>query len=156
MTVFINFLLTCTLHDKIQMTENLAKEIKKELKNDKHGYDKLCESFSKSLYFNFRYTQSENIFSDNNYIYSKYINEEFYRKHYREFIKAAEIDALVIAGSTGARLIHVIYPELAEKFKYCGSPVFHEGTFFISMPHPSRISWKARVEVVNKISKVLN
>lgn len=151
MTVFINYLLNLALYEYANITESFAKEINWQLKNSEEGYDKLCDSFSNSMYFNFRYTQSTNIKEDTIYIYEKYTNDSFYKQHYRNFVNAAEVDILIISGNTGAGLIPIIYPELKGKFYYCGDPVRFNNTIFVSMPHPSRISWKARVDVVNKI-----
>lgn len=153
-TVLINYLLNYSLKKDLYLTENIAKDIAWQLKHDSKGYDILCDDFSKSMYFNFRYSQSNTISADNSYIFNKYVSDEFYRTHYRNFVKAAEIDILIVSSSAGAGLIPIIYPELRGKFKYCGEGVLYDGVFFVSMPHPSRISWKSRVELVNKIIKM--
>jgi len=154
-TVLINYLLNYSLQKNLWLTENTAKEISWQLKHDTEGYDKLCDDFSKSMYFNFRFSQSNSVSADNYYIFNKYVSDEFYRMHFRNFVKAAEIDVLIVSSSAGAGLIPIIYPELKNRFKYCGEAIFYDGVFFVSMPHPSRISWKSRVDLVNKIVKIL-
>ena len=53
-------------------------------------------------------------------------------------------------------LIDMIYPDLKGKLSYCGQPVMYDGILFVSIPHPSRISYSEMANCVNKITKVIN
>ena len=154
-TVFLNLVLRKKMSKNIQVTGKTFSEIRRLGKNDDSLYDELCEEFNKSLYFNFRYSLSDIVNQSSGYIYGRYINDEFYRRHFREYVKAAEIDILVVSGTVGSDLIQIIFPELKGKFSYCGEPVYFDGILFVSIPHPSRISYDAMADCVNKISNAL-
>ena len=147
----INYIIKTCMQKKEKLTEANVKFSKNELKQDS-GFNKVSDGFMDAMYFNFRFTQSGTVNASHPYIIGTYTRDSFYCKHYRDFVKAAEIDVLVISGSPSVRIIELIYPELKGKFKYCGEPVCYEGTMFVSMPHPSRISDKAIADVVNKIA----
>lgn len=155
-TFFLNYALSRCLYDNIKTTEDTLLDQRDDIKENKDlWYEKLCDDFDKSLYFNFRYTQSKTVNADNAYIDNAYRTDSFYCQHYRDFVKAAEIDVLLVGGEVAVGLLGVIYPELQGKLTYCGEPAVHDGVLFVSIPHPSRISYAEMSDVINKIAKAL-
>lgn len=151
-TFFLNYALSRCLYDNLKTTEDTLLDQRDDIKENKDlWYEKLCDDFDKSLYFNFRYTQSKTVNADNAYIDNAYRTDPFYCKHYRDFVKAAEIDVLVAGGEVSAALLGLVYPDLQGKLTYCGEPILHNGVLFVSIPHPSRISYAEMAAVVNKI-----
>ena len=155
-TVFTNYIMSRSLNENKTFSEADARTFRSELKKEKDGgYETECGYFEDKMYFNFRYTQSSKVSADNGYIFGKYINDPFFRQHYRNFVKACEIDVLVVTSKVGAELLTIIYPELEGIFSYCGEPVTVDGTTFVSIPHPSRFGYKKAVDAANKIAKAI-
>lgn len=155
-TVFTNYILSRSLSEHKIFSESDARALRAELKKENDGgYETECGYFDDKMYFNFRYTQSSKVSADNGYIFGKYINDSFFRQHYRDFVKACEIDVLVVTSKVGAELLKIIYPELKDRFFYCGEPVSVDSTTFVSIPHPSRFGYKKTVAAAVKIAKAI-
>ena len=155
-TFFLNYALSRCLYDNLKTTEDTLLDQRDDIKENRDlWYGNLCDDFDKSLYFNFRYTQSKTVNADNAYIDNAYRTDPFYCQHYRDFVKASEIDVLVVGGEVAVGLLGLIYPDLQGKLTYCGEPVLHDGVLFVSIPHPSRISYAEMAEAINKIVNAL-
>ena len=155
-TLLLNYVLCQCLKDKQQATEETFAKVRAEGKSDAvktHG--NICDTFDNSLYFNFRYTQSPTVNEDKVHTLNAYRNDAFYIQHYKDFVKAAEINVLVLGGKTALELIQMVYPDLQGKLTFCGEPVLHDGILFVSMTHPSRIKDDEMASVVNKITQTL-
>ena len=111
--------------------------------------DIIWSDFDNSLYFNFRYTCSKTVTADNSYIKNLY-KDPFYCQHYRNFVEAADIDILIVGGELGCYLLNKIYPELNIAFK--DKPKKLNNMFFVSIEHPSRISYAEMIDVIYDIT----
>lgn len=142
----MNYYLSQVLYDG---NSNITEEdIKNAVSKSNRNEDAIWEDFDNSLYFNFRYTCSKTVNADNAYIVNMY-KDEFYRQFYIDFVKAAEIDILIVGGELGANLLNMIYPDLHLMYK--GTPVKYDGKIFVSMEHPSRISYADMIDVIYNI-----
>lgn len=112
----------------------------------------MYQLMKESLYFNFRYSISKKTQADRKYILRAYKNNSFFCNFYRDYIKAADIGILLISGTVGVELIKIIYPEHQGCFSFKGKPKFIDNTVFVSIPHPSRISYKDLSERLYTIS----
>ena len=130
------------------------KDFREQTKSEKtpdSKYWDVYEAMDKSLYFNFRHSISKTVEADDAYLLKTYSQDNFFCKNFRDFIKASQLNIFIASGETGVKLLSIIYPELNEKLKFCGTPVYFEETLFVSIPHPSRISYASIAECVNKI-----
>lgn len=142
----MNYFLSQALYDgRDDISEQDFKEaVSKSNRNE----NAIWEDFDNSLYFNFRYTCSKTVNADNAHIVNLY-NDSFYCQHYRDFVETAEIDVLVVGSEIGCNLLNKIYPDMHLRYK--GKPVKYDGRIFVSMEHPSRISYADMIEVIYDI-----
>ncbi len=139
--IFIfNYFLSKALYNDEQNSPEELSEMFKKRKGSEEVDNMLWEEFDNSLYFNFRYTCNNkgSTSADVAYIVDQY-KDSFYCQFYRDYVKEAEIDILVVGSELGCNLINKIYPELHLEYK--GKPRKFENTIFISTEHPSRISY---------------
>lgn len=156
-TLFINFCIRrCIENGFSYETKNSLKNLKKLAKNEKDPeYWNVYEAMDESLYLNFRHSISKTRRANNSYLISSYAQDKFICENYREYIKEAEIDVLVVGGETSVQLLGIIYPELKNKLTFCGEPVFFDGTLFVSMRHPAYMRYEELADCVNKIASAL-
>lgn len=145
-----NYFLSKALYNEEQNTPEELSEIFRKIKGSEEIDNLLWEEFDNSLYFNFRYTcnNTKSTDADIAYIVNQY-KDPFYCQFYRDYVKEAQIDVLVVGHELGCKLINKIYPELHLEYK--GKPVKFENTIFISTKHPSRISYD---DMLNNIEKI--
>lgn len=159
-TFLLNYVLCRHLADKKPVSEETFKQIRAEAKEKPaEWHQNMCDSpygFDRSLYFNCRFTQSPTVDADKGYTINAYLNDSFYVQHYKDFVKASEIEVLVIGGKEAFDVVTFVYPELQGKFSFKGEPVLHDGILFVSMTHPSHIGFEEMASVVKKITAVLN
>ena len=158
-TYFINYCIRKSLENvHIKYTEEDLRFFREQSKSEKapdSKYWDVYEAMDKSLYFNFRHSISKTVGADDAYLIKAYSQDAFLCKNYRDFIKASELSIVVASGETGAKLLSLIYPELKGKLKFRGNPVTFEKTLFVSIPHPSRISYADITACVNKIAEAM-
>lgn len=158
-TFLLNYVLCRHLADKKPVSEETFKQICAEAKEKPSDWHKnMCDSpygFDRSLYFNCRYSQSPTVNEDKGHTINAYRNDSFYVQHFKDFVKAAEVDVLVLGGKEAFEVVTLVYPELQGKFTFKGEPVLHDGVLFVSMSHPSHISFEEMAAIVNKIAVVL-
>lgn len=145
-----NYFLSKALYNDEENSPEELSEIFRKRKVSEEIDNMLWEEFDNSLYFNFRYTcnKTGSTRADIPYIVNQY-KDPFYCQFYRDYVKEAQIDVLVIGHQLGCKLINKIYPELHLEYK--GKPVKFENTIFISTEHPSRISYD---DMLNNIEKI--
>ena len=145
-----NYFLSKALYNDEENTPEELGDIFRKIKKSEEIDNLLWEDFDNSLYFNFRYTCNEtgSTNADIPYIVNQY-KDPFYCQFYRDFVKEAQIDVLVIGSKDGCNLINKIYPELHLEYK--GKPVKFQNTIFISTEHPSRISYD---DMLNNIEMI--
>ncbi|MCH5282025.1 MAG: hypothetical protein J1E59_00035 [Treponema sp.] len=144
--IAMNYCLSKVLYDGEEISES---DIRTIVLSRGHKEDELWEDFDYSLYFNFRHTCSKTVRADTAAIARLY-NDPFYCQHYRDFVAAAEIDILIVGGKYGCNLLNKIYPDLHLQYK--GKPAKYDGRIFVSMKHPSRISYADMVETIYDIA----
>lgn len=158
-TFFINYCIRKTLENNlINFTEKDLKIFREETKSEKttgSKYWEVYEAMDKALYFNFRHSISKTVEANDTYLLKAYSQDDFYCKNFREFVRASELNIVIASGETGAKLLSIIYPEIKEKIQFQGEPFFIEGTLFISIHHPSRISYAEICDCVNKVAESL-
>lgn len=158
-TYFINYCIRKGLENvHIKYTEEDLRIFREQSKSEKipnTKYWDVYEAMDKSLYFNFRHSISKTVGADDAYLVKAHSQDDVLCKNYRDFIKASELSIVVASGETGVKLLHIIYPELKSKLKFCGEPIFLEKILYISIPHPSRISYAEITNCVNKIAEVM-
>lgn len=155
---FLNYIIKRSLEDDFAVTDEQSLRIlRKKVRMGKEGdesseYHEMYANMDKSLYFNFRYSVSSSAPASNGYIIGQYKKDDYFSKHYREYVKAAKIDILIVGGAVGAYLIDMIYPDMKKSLKLCGVSETSNGTLIVSVPHPSRISYASMAECVNMIA----
>lgn len=155
-TILLNYILYQSLKNNQTVTVEDFDKVRAEGKaNPKETHGKLCDCFDQSLYFNFRYTQSPTVNEQPEHSLKAYRTDDFYVQHYKDFVKACEINVLVLGGKHALELAEIVYPELQGKLTFRGEPVLHDGVLFVSMSHPSRIGDDEMASVVNKIVNAL-
>ncbi|MDY6398521.1 MAG: hypothetical protein SPL22_12430 [Treponema sp.] len=157
-TFLLNYVLQQSLKENKSATEETFKKIREEAKkNSVQLHQDMCDCFDQSLYFNCRYTQSPTVNEDKGHTINAYRSDSFYVQHYKEFVKAAEIEVLVLGGREVLEVVTFVYPELQGKLIFCGEPVLYNGVLFVSMLHPAaRTNIDAEMaSVVNKIAKAI-
>lgn len=87
-----------------------------------------------SLYFNFRLTVGKHSKESTDEIVEFY-NDSFYQEYFRNFVKATELNMLIITGQTGCALMNKIYPDL--HLEYNKEPKRLENLLICSAPHPA-------------------
>ncbi len=87
-----------------------------------------------SLYFNFRLTVGKHSKESTDEIVEFY-NDSFYQEYFRNFIKATELNMLIVTGQTGCALMNKIYPDL--HLEYNKEPKRLENLLICSAPHPA-------------------
>lgn len=87
-----------------------------------------------SLYFNFRLTVGKHSKESTAEIVEFY-NDSFYQEYFRNFIKATELNMLIVTGQTGCALMNKIYPDL--HLEYNKAPKRLENLLICSAPHPA-------------------
>lgn len=87
-----------------------------------------------SLYFNFRLTVGKHSKESTDEIVEFY-NDSFYQEYFRNFVKATELNMLIITGQTGCALMNKIYPDL--HLEYNKEPKRLENLLVCSAPHPA-------------------
>lgn len=152
-TFLINYFVKEILSGKlIKSDSEKLREIRKRIITDEKFGDNMYHKMNESLYFNFRYSISDKTNADYSYILNAYKNNDFYIDFYRRYIKAAEINILLISGKLGTELLRIIYPKIQESFDFKGPPVTYDNSIFVSIPHPSRISYRCISERLKTIS----
>lgn len=162
-SVFLNFCIKKVLKEELKLeTAQSIKEFRRltipkitDTKLPESQFDNMYEAMYESIYFNFRYSVSGKRKANYPYVLSEYNKNAFLRQHYRDYVKAAEIDILLLGSTYAISLINLIYPELKGKLSYCGEPIMYNGVLFVSIPHPSRISYAEMANCVNKITKAI-
>lgn len=86
-----------------------------------------------SLYFNFRLTVGKHSKESTDEIVEFY-NDSFYQEYFRNFIKATELNMLIVTGQTGCALMNKIYPDL--HLECNKEPKRLENLLICSAPHP--------------------
>lgn len=156
-TILLNYMLNRRLYDNQEISvETFSKFYNDAKKEPVFWHGTLCDNFDRSLYFNCRYTQSPTVNEDRGHTINAYRNDSFYVQHYKDFVKASEIEVLVIGGKEALEVATFVYPDLQGKLLFKGEPVFHDGVLFASMTHPSHIKEDEMASVVNKIAAALN
>lgn len=87
-----------------------------------------------SLYFNFRLTVGRHSKESTDEIVEFY-NDSFYQEYFRNFVKATELNMLIVTGQTGCALMNKIYPDL--HLEYNKEPKRLENFLICSAPHPA-------------------
>lgn len=87
-----------------------------------------------SLYFNFRLTVGKHSKESTDEIVEFY-NDSFYQEYFRNFIKATELNMLIVTGQIGCALMNKIYPDL--HLEYNKEPKRLENLLICSAPHPA-------------------
>lgn len=87
-----------------------------------------------SLYFNFRLTVGKHSKESTDEIVEFY-NDSFYQEYFRNFVKATELNMLIVTGQTGCALMNKIYPDL--HLEYNKEPKRLENLLICSAPHPA-------------------
>lgn len=87
-----------------------------------------------SLYFNFRLTVGKHSKESTDEIVEFY-NDSFYQEYFRNFVKATELNMLIVTGQTGCALMNKIYPDL--HLEYNKEPKRLENLLICSSPHPA-------------------
>lgn len=87
-----------------------------------------------SLYFNFRLTVGKHSKESTDEIVEFY-NDSFYQEYFRNFVKATELNMLIVTGQTGCALMNKIYPDL--HLEYNKAPKRLENLLICSAPHPA-------------------
>lgn len=87
-----------------------------------------------SLYFNFRLTVGKHSKESTDEIVEFY-NDSFYQEYFRNFVKATELNMLIVTGQTGCALMNKIYPDL--HLEYNKDPKRLENLLICSAPHPA-------------------
>lgn len=87
-----------------------------------------------SLYFNFRLTVGKQSKESTDEIVEFY-NDSFYQEYFRNFVKATELNMLIVTGQTGCALMNKIYPDL--HLEYNKAPKRLENLLICSAPHPA-------------------
>ena len=158
-TFLLNYVLCRHLEDNQPVSEETFRQIRAEAKeNPEAWHGNMCDApygFDRSLYFNCRYTQSPTVNEDKGYTVNAYKKDSFYVQHFKDFVKASELDVLVLGGKESFEVVTLVYPELNEKLTFGGDSVLHDGILFVSMTHPSRIGFDEMASVVNKIAEAL-
>ena len=163
-SVFLNFCIKKTLRKELKPeTAQSIKEFRRltipkitDIKSPESQFDNMYEAMYESIYFNFRYSVSGKRQANFPYVIGEYTRDAFFQQHYRDYVNASEIDILILGSTYAIDLINKIYPELKGKLSYCGEPVMYNGVLFVSIPHPSRISYEEMADCVNKITNAIN
>lgn len=87
-----------------------------------------------SLYFNFRLTVGKHSKESTDEIVEFY-NDSFYQEYFRNFVKATELNMLIVTGQTACALMNKIYPDL--HLEYNKEPKRLENLLICSAPHPA-------------------
>lgn len=157
-TFILNYALSRRLYENQETTEDTMLDLRDDIKeNGELWHGKLCDDFNKSLYFNCRYTQSSTVNEDKWHTINAYRSDSFYAQHYKDFVKAAEIEVLVLGGRKVLEVVTHVYPELKGKLTFCGEPILYDGVLFVSMAHPAarKNMYLEMASVVNKIAKAI-
>lgn len=101
-----------------------------------------------SLYFNFRLTVGKHSKESTDEIVEFY-NDSFYQEYFRNFVKAAELNMLIVTGQTGCALMNKIYPDL--HLEYNKEPKRLENLLICSAPHPAARNYSNK-ELVDNIN----
>lgn len=99
-----------------------------------------------SLYFNFRLTVGKHSKESTDEIVEFY-NDSFYQEYFRNFVKATELNMLIVTGQTGCALMNKIYPDL--HLEYNKEPKCLENLLICSAPHPAARSYSNKDLVDN-------
>lgn len=101
-----------------------------------------------SLYFNFRLTVGKHSKESTDEIVEFY-NDNFYQEYFRNFVKATELNMLIVTGQTGCALMNKIYPDL--HLEYNKEPKRLENLLICSAPHPAARNYSNK-ELVDNIN----
>lgn len=101
-----------------------------------------------SLYFNFRLTVGKHSKESTGEIVEFY-NDSFYQEYFRNFVKATELNMLIVTGQTGCALMNKIYPDL--HLEYNEEPKRLENLLICSAPHPAARNYSNK-ELVDNIN----
>lgn len=101
-----------------------------------------------SLYFNFRLTVGKHSKESTDEIVEFY-NDSFYQEYFRNFVKATELNMLIVTGQTGCALMNKIYPDL--HLEYNEEPKRLENLLICSAPHPAARNYSNK-ELVDNIN----
>lgn len=101
-----------------------------------------------SLYFNFRLTVGKHSKESTDEIVEFY-NDSFYQEYFRNFVKATELNMLIVTGQTGCALMNKIYPDL--HLEYNKEPKRLENLLICSAPHPAARNYSNK-ELVDNIN----
>lgn len=101
-----------------------------------------------SLYFNFRLTVGKHSKESTDEIVEFY-NDSFYQEYFGNFVKATELNMLIVTGQTGCALMNKIYPDL--HLEYNKEPKRLENLLICSAPHPAARNYSNK-ELVDNIN----
>lgn len=101
-----------------------------------------------SLYFNFRLTVGKHSKESTDEIVEFY-NDSFYQEYFRNFVKATELNMLIVTGQTGCALMNKIYPDL--HLEYNKEPKRLGNLLICSAPHPAARNYSNK-ELVDNIN----
>ena len=130
----------------LETGEDINEEIIKSF--DSKDYEKSIGEFGCGLYFNLRLTTGNQVNADTKAI-NDFYNDPFYIEYFKEFIKAAELNMLIITGETGVKAINNIYPDLNLVWGTEMEAKKYENILFCPAPHPSREGYKKMAEDLN-------
>lgn len=85
-TFILNYALSKRLYgnENHEASEDSMLDLRDDIKeNGPLWHQNLCDDFDKTLYLNFRYTQSATVNADKSHIYKAYASDSFYKQHYR-------------------------------------------------------------------------
>ena len=115
---------------------------------DAKDFEKAIGEFGCGLYFNLRLTTGHQVNADKKAI-NDFYNDSFYIEYYKEFIKAAELNMLIVTGEIGVNAINRIFPELHLVWGNEMEAKEYENILFCPAPHPSREGYKKMAEDLN-------
>lgn len=115
---------------------------------DNKNWENAIDEMGCGLYFNLRLTIGSHVNEDTKGIVEFY-NDLFYAEYFRNFIKAAELQMLIITGETGVNILNQIYPGLNLVWADEMQAKWYDGVLFCPMQHPSRISYKKIADDLN-------
>ena len=134
--------ITWKLENENEIDESIIKSF------DNRNWEKAIEEFGCGLYFNLRLTTGTQVDADRKAI-NDFYNDPFYIDYYKKFIKAAELEMIIITGEIGVNAINKIYPELNLVWGNEMEAKVYDNILFCPAPHPSREAYKKMADDLN-------